>query len=73
MRVRTSRDVNIPFTIGLGIVLPSSFDSWDSAKLQMVLAHERSHILQADSFLQLLASLHSAFFWFSPCGMVAAK
>jgi beta-lactamase regulating signal transducer with metallopeptidase domain len=66
MRVRSSRDVNTPFTIGFGVVLPSSFDNWDPAKLQMVLAHERSHILQADFFLQLLARLHVAFFWFSP-------
>ena len=66
MRVRSSLDVNTPFTIGFGVVLPSSFDNWDPAKLQMVLAHERSHILQADFFLQLLARLHAAFFWFSP-------
>jgi TonB family protein len=66
MRVRTSRDVNTPFTIGFGVVLPSSFDNWDPVKLQMVLAHERSHILQADFFLQLLARLYVAFFWFSP-------
>ena len=61
-----SHDVNTPFTIGFGVVLPSSFDNWDPAKLQMVLAHERSHILQADFFLQLLARLYAAFFWFSP-------
>jgi TonB family protein len=66
MSVRTSREVNTPFTIGLGVVLPPSFDNWDPIKLQMVLAHERSHILQADFFLQLLARLHVAFFWFNP-------
>jgi TonB family protein len=30
------------------------------------LAHERSHILQGDFYLQLLAKLHAAIFWFSP-------
>jgi TonB family protein len=66
MTVRSSGDVSTPFTLGFGIVLPSSFNEWDSAKLHIVLAHERSHILQGDFFLQLLAKLHAAIFWFSP-------
>ena len=64
--VRSSDDVSTPYTIGFSIVLPSSFNDWDPAKLRIVLAHERSHIRQADSFLQLLARLHTAIFWFSP-------
>jgi hypothetical protein len=47
-------------------MLPLPFENWDRAKLHMVLAHERSHIRQADFFLQLLARLHAAIFWFSP-------
>jgi TonB family protein len=66
MTVRSSDDVSTPFSLGFGIVLPSSFREWDSAKLHIVLAHERSHILQGDFYLQLLAKLHTAFFWFSP-------
>jgi TonB family protein len=66
MTVRSSGDVSTPFTLGFGIVLPSSFNEWDSAKLPIVLAHERSHILQGDFFLQLLAKLHAAIFWFNP-------
>jgi beta-lactamase regulating signal transducer with metallopeptidase domain len=65
MRVRSSDDVSIPLTIGFGVILPSSFNNWDRPKLHMVLAHERSHIRQADFFLQLLARLHAAVFWFS--------
>jgi TonB family protein len=64
--VRSSGDVSTPFSLGYGIVLPSSFNEWDSAKLHIVLAHERSHILQGDFYLQLLAKLHAAIFWFSP-------
>jgi beta-lactamase regulating signal transducer with metallopeptidase domain len=62
--VRSSSDVSTPFTLGFGIVLPSSFNEWDSTKLHIVLAHERSHILQGDFYLQLLAKLHAAIFWF---------
>lgn len=64
--VRSSGDVSTPYTIGFSVVLPHSFNEWDPAKLRMVLAHERSHILQADFYLQLLARFHTAIFWFSP-------
>jgi hypothetical protein len=33
-----------------------------------VLAHEQSHVRQGDFYLQLLAALHLAIFWFSPLG-----
>src|SRR6202034_601823 len=46
--------------------LPSSFGTWEPARLKMVLAHERSHVVQADFYLQLLARFHTAIFWFSP-------
>ena len=65
MKVRSSGDISTPLTIGFCVVLPLPFENWDRAKLQMVLAHERSHIRQADFFLQLLARLHTAIFWFS--------
>jgi beta-lactamase regulating signal transducer with metallopeptidase domain len=66
MKVRSSGDISTPLTIGFCVVLPLPFENWDRAKLQMVLAHERSHIRQADFFLQLLARLHAVIFWFSP-------
>jgi hypothetical protein len=65
-KVRSSSQVSTPCTIGFSIVLPSSFGTWGPARLKMVLAHERSHVVQADFYLQLLARLHSAIFWFSP-------
>jgi TonB family protein len=64
--VRISCDTSTPFTIGSSIVLPSSFSEWDAAKLHMVLAHEHSHIVQADFYLQVLARTHTAIFWFNP-------
>jgi hypothetical protein len=34
----------------------------------VVLAHERSHVRQLDFYLQLLAGIYTALFWFSPLG-----
>jgi beta-lactamase regulating signal transducer with metallopeptidase domain len=64
--VRVSSEISSPVTIGSGIVLPASFPEWGQAKLRVVLAHERSHVRQADFYLQLAARLHTAIFWFSP-------
>jgi hypothetical protein len=66
--VRSSSRVPSPVTIGSGIVLPANYTEWDMKKLRMVLAHERSHVRQMDFYLQLLAGLYTALFWFSPLG-----
>jgi hypothetical protein len=55
-------------TIGSGIVLPAEYVHWESRKLRMVLAHERAHVRGFDFYLQLLAGLYTALFWFSPLG-----
>ncbi len=64
--VRISTDIQTPVTIGSTIVLPESHEDWSLRKLRVVLAHERSHVRQGDFYLQLIAGLHVAFFWFSP-------
>ena len=64
--VRFSSDIRTPVTIGLGIVLPASFLDWSRPRLRIVLAHELAHVRQRDFYLQLLAHLHTAIFWFSP-------
>ncbi len=64
--VRFSEDISTPVTIGLGVVLPKAFETWNRRRLHVVLAHERAHVRQADFYLQLLARLHTAAFWFSP-------
>lgn len=66
--VRSSEKIASPVTIGSGIVLPANYTEWDRKKLRMVLAHERSHVQQMDFYLQLLAGLYTAMFWFSPLG-----
>lgn len=66
--VRSSSRIASPVTVGSGIVLPADYRRWDARKLRMVMAHERSHVRQFDFYLQLLAGLYAAIFWFSPLG-----
>jgi beta-lactamase regulating signal transducer with metallopeptidase domain len=66
--LRCSREVSSPVTICSAIVLPADYAGWDSEKLRVVLAHERSHIRQRDFYLQLLAEVYAAVVWFSPLG-----
>ena len=66
--VRSSAKIGSPVTIGSGIVLPASYTAWDHKKLRMVIAHERSHVRQLDFYLQMLAGVYTALFWFSPLG-----
>jgi beta-lactamase regulating signal transducer with metallopeptidase domain len=68
LRLRSSAAVSSPVTIGSSVVLPADFRSWDSEKLRIVLAHERSHVRQGDFYLQALAGLYAAIVWFSPLG-----
>jgi BlaR1 peptidase M56 len=73
LHVRASDDVASPVTVGSGIVLPSGFGEWDEEKLQIVLAHEASHVRQRDFYLQLGAALYTALFWFSPLGWLLKR
>jgi predicted nucleic acid-binding Zn-ribbon protein len=57
-----------PVTVGSGVLLPASYVNWDAEKLRIVLAHERSHVRQRDFYLQAVAGLYTALFWFSPLG-----
>jgi beta-lactamase regulating signal transducer with metallopeptidase domain/uncharacterized protein YlzI (FlbEa/FlbD family) len=66
--VRSTSAIASPVTIGSGVLLPADYIEWDAEKLRIVLAHERSHIHQGDFYLQLVAALYSALFWFSPLG-----
>jgi beta-lactamase regulating signal transducer with metallopeptidase domain len=68
LRLRSSRSVASPVTIGSTVVLPATYAEWDREKLRIVLAHERSHIRQGDFYLQFLAGLYTALVWFSPLG-----
>ena len=67
-RICCSTKVASPVTIFSSILLPADYRDWDSEKLRIVLAHERSHIRQGDFYLQLLAGIYAAVVWFSPLG-----
>jgi hypothetical protein len=68
LQLRCSRKITSPVTVGSAVVLPADFDEWDMEKLRIVLAHERSHVRQGDFYLQALAGVYAAIFWFSPLG-----
>ena len=64
--IRLSARMKTPVTIGRTIVLPENALQWDADRLRVVLAHERAHVRQRDSWFLLLANVHCALFWFSP-------
>jgi len=68
LRIRASSKVSSPLTVGSAVLLPEDYTTWDTEKLRIVLAHERSHVRQGDFYLQLLASSYAALVWFSPLG-----
>jgi RND family efflux transporter MFP subunit len=67
--IRESDRVAAPVTLGIlrpAIVLPVDWLQWDAAKLEAVLAHERSHIRRHDPAVQLLSAIHRVLLWHSP-------
>jgi uncharacterized protein (TIGR03435 family) len=69
IQIRESDRVASPVALGIlrpVIVLPADWRQWDAAKLDAVLAHERSHIRRRDPAVQLLSAVHRALLWHSP-------
>ena len=64
--IRASAAVAGPISFGRCILLPADYAGWSRNKLLAVLAHEESHVGRGDFFIQLLANLYRAAFWFSP-------
>jgi membrane fusion protein, multidrug efflux system len=67
--VRESNEISAPVTLGIlhpAIVLPADWSEWDAAKLDAILAHERSHIARRDPAVQFLSSIHRAILWPTP-------
>jgi TonB family protein len=58
--------ISVPLTIGRKILLPADWSSWDSRKLDAVLAHERSHVRRADWAVAIMAGVNRSIFWFHP-------
>jgi hypothetical protein len=64
--VRFSRDVDGPVTFASTILFPLHAITWEDAKREAVLAHERAHVANCDFHVLLLAAVNRAVFWFSP-------
>jgi len=67
--VRESGHITSPVTVGIlrpAILLPVDWREWELAKLDAVLAHERSHIRRRDPAVQVLSAIHRALLWYSP-------
>jgi beta-lactamase regulating signal transducer with metallopeptidase domain len=64
--VRFSREVDGPVTFASTILLPLHATTWEDAKRDGVLAHERAHVANRDFHVLLLAAVNRALFWFSP-------
>jgi beta-lactamase regulating signal transducer with metallopeptidase domain len=64
--IRASTALQSPISFANAILLPADHDGWSDTKRAAVLAHEQAHVARGDFFLQLLAMVHRALFWFSP-------
>lgn len=64
--VRASGAIDAPLSLGTAILVPADCRDWPATKRLAVLAHEEAHIRRGDFFIQLLAGLHRAIFWFNP-------
>ncbi len=65
-RIRLSTEIKMPVAVGSGVLLPAAAKEWDEKRLRTVIAHERCHVNEGDFYIQILAGLQTAFFWFSP-------
>ncbi len=64
--IRMTDAINAPVTVGSTILLPMGFEDWSAEKRDAVLLHERAHVRRGDFYVQSLAAVHRAVFWFSP-------
>lgn len=64
--VRFSAAVDGPLSFAHCILLPADYRLWPETHRAAVMAHEECHIRRGDFFIQLLAAVHRALFWFSP-------
>jgi beta-lactamase regulating signal transducer with metallopeptidase domain len=64
--LRRSTRLRSPIVFGRCILLPQDFAQWPAARRAAILAHEECHVARGDFFLQLLAGLYRALFWFNP-------
>ena len=67
--VYQSSEVTVPLTVGAVrpvIVLPVTWQTWDSDTLTAIVAHEAAHVHRHDASVNLAVRLNRAIFWFHP-------
>jgi TonB family protein len=72
--VRFSDDISVPETFGLRrpvILLPVEAAEWAADRLQIILAHELTHIERYDWLTQLIAQFSACVYWFHPLAWYA--
>jgi beta-lactamase regulating signal transducer with metallopeptidase domain len=65
-RIRITGAIRMPVAVGSGVLLPAGAEEWDQRRIRTVIAHELCHVTERDFYIQFLAGLHAALFWFSP-------
>jgi beta-lactamase regulating signal transducer with metallopeptidase domain len=68
-RILESTDAAAPFAAGVidpVIVLSAGSSKWPREKLNIILAHERSHVRRCDPLIAFLSHLNHCVFWFHP-------
>ena len=66
---RVGESTAVPVTFGWRnpvIVLPADWRDWPADKLDLVLAHELSHIQRGDYLIRLASALNKSLYWFHP-------
>ena len=64
--VRATEQVQSPATAFSTVLVPADFEAWPIETQQLVIAHERAHVLHKDFYVQWLAQAYRCLFWFNP-------
>jgi TonB family protein len=64
--LRMSGEVVSPATIFSTVLVPTDFGGWTPEAQRLALAHERSHVVSKDFYVQCLAQIYRSLFWFNP-------
>jgi beta-lactamase regulating signal transducer with metallopeptidase domain len=67
--LRGGATVAVPMTFGWKnpvILLPADWPQWPTEKLDLVLAHELSHIRNRDYLIRMVSALNKSLYWFHP-------
>jgi beta-lactamase regulating signal transducer with metallopeptidase domain len=66
---RAGETVTVPVTFGWKnptVLLPAGWRDWPADKLDLVLAHELSHVQRSDYLIRIASALNKSLYWFHP-------